>query len=86
MSTETLTIRIDSETKQKLDKLAQQTSRTKSFLAAEAITEFVKMQSWQIGQVQKGIEDCDAGRVIPHEQVEKWMKSWGKKKELPPPR
>jgi RHH-type transcriptional regulator, rel operon repressor / antitoxin RelB len=86
VSTETLTIRIDSETKQKLDKLAQQTSRTKSFLAAEAITEFVKMQSWQIGQVQKGIEDCDAGRVIPHEQVEKWMKSWGKKKELPPPR
>ncbi|MBM3761601.1 MAG: ribbon-helix-helix protein, CopG family [Acidobacteria bacterium] len=86
MSTETLTIRIDSETKQKLDRLAQQTSRTKSFLAAEAITEFVNMQSWQIGQVLIGIADCDSGRVVPHEQVEQWMKRWGKKKELPPPR
>jgi len=86
MSTETLSIRIDSVTKQKLDDLAQQTRRSKSFLAAEAIAAYVDLQSWQVSQIQQGIADCDAGRGVPHEEVKQWLKSWGKKGELPPPR
>ena len=68
---------IDSETKDKLDRLAQQTRRSKSFLAGQAILAYLHEQSWQIGQVQKGIEDCDAGRVVPHEDVKVWLQSWG---------
>ena len=25
--------------------------------------------AWYLAEVQKGIDDCDAGRVVPHEQV-----------------
>ena len=86
MSTETLSIRIDSDTKDRLDRLAQQTRRSKSFLAAQAISAYLEDQAWQIGQVHKGIEDCDAGRVVPHEDVKDWLQSWGSKDELAPPR
>jgi predicted transcriptional regulator len=29
--------------------------------------------------------DADAGRVVPHEEVVKWLKSWGTADELPCP-
>ena len=29
--------------------------------------------------------DVAAGRVVPHEDVRKWLLSWGQPDELPPP-
>ena len=29
--------------------------------------------------------DVKAGRVVPHEKVVKWLKSWGTAEKLPPP-
>jgi predicted transcriptional regulator len=29
--------------------------------------------------------DIDAGRVVPHEEVVKWLRSWGTLNELPCP-
>ena len=42
MST-TMTIRLDDEAKDRLDRLAESTQRSKSFLAAEAIREMREM-------------------------------------------
>lgn len=42
----TLTIRLNPETKQRLDKIAQQDRRTKSFLAAEAVEAYVSHREW----------------------------------------
>jgi predicted transcriptional regulator len=44
MST-TMTIRIEDEVKDRLDRLAESTQRSKSFLAAEAIREYVDSES-----------------------------------------
>ena len=82
---EMLTVRVSPETKKQLEALAKETKRSKSFLAAEAITSYLEMQAWQLEQVKAGIEDADAGRLIPFEKVKAWMESWGTQKELPPP-
>jgi predicted transcriptional regulator len=29
--------------------------------------------------------DVEAGRVVPHDEVVKWLRSWGKPDELPCP-
>jgi len=42
MST-TMTIRVEDEVKDRLDRLAESTQRTKSFLAVEAIREYVAL-------------------------------------------
>jgi predicted transcriptional regulator len=52
--TETLSIRIDSGTKQKLDALSKQSKRSKSFLAAEAIAAYVELEEWQLGEIHCG--------------------------------
>ncbi len=35
--------------------------------------------------VREGIASADAGRLIPWEDVRRWMLSWGTPNELPPP-
>jgi RHH-type rel operon transcriptional repressor/antitoxin RelB len=61
--TEILSIRLDAQTKQRLDSLARQSKRSKSFLAAEAIAAYVAQEEWQLGEIHAGIEELDeAGR------------------------
>jgi RHH-type transcriptional regulator, rel operon repressor / antitoxin RelB len=50
MKSTTMTIRLDNQLKIKLENLAEAMHRTKSMLAVEAITEFVKLQEWQISE------------------------------------
>ncbi|MBF0379884.1 MAG: hypothetical protein HQL69_02640 [Magnetococcales bacterium] len=45
-----------------------------------------ELREWQIQQIQKGIEEAEAGKTIPHEKVVQWVESWGSEKELPEPR
>jgi len=33
----------------------------------------------------EGEADADAGRVIPHEEVARWLATWGTPEEGPPP-
>jgi predicted transcriptional regulator len=35
--------------------------------------------------ILKGIASADAGKVIPYEDVRRWLLSWGTKDDLPPP-
>ena len=84
--TETLSIRIDSETKKRLDALSKRSKRSKSFLAAEAITAFVVSEEWQLGEIRDGIADLDSGQTVSQEKASKWLKSWGKAGEVKAPR
>src|SRR5579871_2170178 len=74
---ETLSIRIDVETKKRLDVVSKRLKRSKSFLAAEAIAAYVESEEWQLGEIQAGIAALDSGREVGHEKVSKWLKSWG---------
>ena len=84
--TETLSIRIDSETKKRLDALSKKSKRSKSFLAAEAITAFVESEEWQLGEIRDGVAELDSGQTVSHEKVSKWLKSWGKPGKVKAPR
>lgn len=86
VSTETLSIRLDPTTKQRLDELSRRSKRSKSFLAAEAITAYVEQEEWQLGQIHAAIEELDAGQAVSHEKVAAWLKSWGKAGEKKAPR
>ena len=84
--TETLSIRIDATTKKRLEARSRQSRRSKSFLAAEAITAYVESEEWQLGEIQGGIAELDFGKTVSHEKVSKWLKSWGKPGETKAPR
>jgi predicted transcriptional regulator len=39
----------------------------------------------KLAAIRKGKKDVQAGRIVPHKKTERWLRSWGKKRELPPP-
>ncbi len=84
--TETLSIRIDSETKRRLDALSKRARRSKSFLAAEAIAAYVQSEEWQLGEIQAGIAELDRGKALSHDKVSSWLNTWGKRGETKAPR
>lgn len=61
MATAVLTLRVPEEIKAKLDKLAQATHRSKSFLAEEAIARYIDLEAWQVGEIEQAIHEADKG-------------------------
>jgi len=55
-------------------------------LAAEAIEAFVTAESWQLGEIEAGLQDLDSDRAVEHQEVKGWLQSWGKKSERKAPR
>src|SRR5437588_13043487 len=81
MSSTTFTVRVDREAKRRLEKLARSTGRSRSFLAAEAINEYLNLNEWQVEGIKKAVSSLDETGGVPHEEVKAWVKSWGAKKE-----
>ena len=75
MSSATFTVRVDSAVKKRLEKLAKSTGRTRSFLAAEAIAEYVDVNEWQVAGIRQAMQSMDRGEGIPHEEVKQWLQS-----------
>ena len=86
MVTQTISVRLDAGVKRRLEALAKRSLRSKSFLAAEAIAQYVDAEEWQLGEIQEGLRDLDDGRIVSHEDVSAWLRSWGKARERKPPR
>lgn len=76
MST-TMTIRLESELKNRLDQLSEATHRSKSFLAVEAIKEFVELNEWQVQEINTAITEADNGDFATDEEMKNTLGKWG---------
>jgi RHH-type rel operon transcriptional repressor/antitoxin RelB len=72
----TMTVRLDDEVKERLDQLAQATQRSKSFLAAEAIREFLDNNEWQVAEVEAALKEADAGDFASGRAVAALGRKW----------
>jgi len=75
MST-TMTVRLEEDITERLEKLAEATQRSKSFLAAEAIREFVASNEWQISEIHQALGEADAGAFASDKEVKKLAAKW----------
>jgi predicted transcriptional regulator len=81
-----MTVRLTPELSEKLEAIARDTKRSKSYLASEAIASYVDRNAWQIEEIKKGLEEARSGTPgVPHDEVEKWVRSWDTDHELPRP-
>lgn len=65
----TLTVRLSSELKESLGTLAERTRRTRSFLAGEAIADYVERELEIVGRIERGLDDMRGGRVVSHDEA-----------------
>jgi predicted transcriptional regulator len=69
MDSTTMTIRVPVAVHEKLARLSKGTKRSRSFLAAEAVSAYVDRELSIIEGIQQGLADVAAGRVTPHDEV-----------------
>ena len=71
-----MTLRLDSKLKQQLDRLSRATSRSRSFVAADAIREYVELNNWQIEETKKAIKEADRGDFASEAEVRRTIRKW----------
>jgi len=74
--TSTMTIRLGNDLKDRLDRLAAVTQRSKSFLAAEAVKEYVELNEWQLQEIQSALNEADSADFAADEEVEEAFAKW----------
>jgi RHH-type transcriptional regulator, rel operon repressor / antitoxin RelB len=74
--TTTMTIRLESAVKDRLERLSEATRRTKSFLAAEAIREYVETNEWQIQEIRSALAEANAGDFASDRDAKTLTDNW----------
>ncbi len=87
MASKTMTLRLDAATLQRLDQLAEVTQRSKAWLAAQAVKDYLELNEWQTQAIRAAVKRADArgSKLIDHEKVDEWLATWGTAQERKPP-
>ena len=65
----TMTIRVSTDLRDRLDRLAADTRRSRSFLAAEAVEAYVARELAIVEGIGEGLEDVRKGRTVSHDEA-----------------
>ena len=74
--TETLSFRIPTGIKAKINNLAIASHRKKSDIMLGWITEKLELESWQIEETKKAISLADSGEIATEEEVLQMRNKW----------
>jgi predicted transcriptional regulator len=80
-----LNVRLNPELDDQLSSVAENLDRPRSWVVEQAIKEFIDLQTWHLAAIDEGLREADAGKLIAHDEVADWVKSWGTPDELPMP-
>ncbi|MBS1841614.1 MAG: ribbon-helix-helix protein, CopG family [Acidobacteria bacterium] len=75
-SSKILTLRLDQRDCNRLEKLSKATKRSRSYLAAEAIREYLTLNEWQVEEIRKAIAEADRGEFASDTEVKRMRKKW----------
>ncbi|HEB55265.1 MAG TPA: ribbon-helix-helix protein, CopG family, partial [Gammaproteobacteria bacterium] len=78
LMTHSVSVRLDDKTLNLLDKMTHIEDRSRSWLMAQAIKDYVANQMWQIEAIAQAVNKMDEGesKFVDHKQVEAWIDSW----------
>ena len=85
MASTPFSIRIDSEVKDKLEKICTLTDRSRAYVTSKAIEEYVERNSWKVEALEQAKKEAAKGEFISHEAMGEWIDSLGSENELPAP-
>ena len=75
--TNTMTLRVSDELKAKLDRYAQLTGRSMSYVAAAAVEEYLAWRVPQLEDLERAVQEADAGKFAADEEVSQLFSKYG---------
>lgn len=82
----TVTFHTSPEVKERLDRLATVTRRSKSFLTNEAVERYLSDEEAFVAAVEAGLAQANAGELIDHNRATAYLMSLGTDQPLPQPK
>jgi len=55
------TVRVKDDVADKLDQLAEKLDRSRSYLTAQAIEDFIEREAWQLAEIEAGLAEAERG-------------------------
>jgi RHH-type transcriptional regulator, rel operon repressor / antitoxin RelB len=86
MASTVLSVRVPEELKEQLEYLSRSTKRSKGYLAAEALGDYVKKNAWRAKELHEAIHEADKGVFVSHEAMLEWADALGAKGQSAPPK
>jgi len=75
--TNTMTLRVSDELKAKLDRYAQLTGRSMSYVAAAAVEEYLAWRVPQLEDLKRAVQEADAEKFAADEEVSQFFSKYG---------
>ncbi|MER8953625.1 CopG family ribbon-helix-helix protein [Mesorhizobium sp. M0833] len=72
------TVRVRDETADRLDRLAEKLDRSRSYVAAKAIEDFVAREEWQLAEIEAGLAEASQGDLAGASDVEAVVRKYVK--------
>ncbi|AZV20690.1 MULTISPECIES: CopG family ribbon-helix-helix protein [Mesorhizobium] len=63
------TVRLPDDTTNRLDQLAEKLDRSRSYVAAKAIEDFVARQEWQLAEIEAGLAEAERGEFASEQEL-----------------
>ncbi len=81
-----ISVRLDDDVLERLDRLGGELARPRSWLIAQAIQRYLDYEEWFVDADREGIESAEAGRTVERGEVVRWIDSWRSEAELDRPK
>ena len=69
MSNQTITIRTERNTVEKIGAIAQAMDRSRNWVIEDALRQYIDHQAWYLEGIEQARDSLKAGKGIPHEEV-----------------
>ncbi len=88
--TNPMAIKLPQQDRERLQKLGVARKRSAHWLAKEAISQFLDREEaaerFRLDALARWEEHCRTGRAVPHDEVARWLESWGGGQEAEAPK
>jgi len=70
------TVRVPEDVATQLDALASKLDRSRSYVAARAIGDYVAREAWQLAEIEAGLNEAERGDFASEAEVEGVLKKY----------
>jgi predicted transcriptional regulator len=77
---QSITLELDDETLQALDRLADRTELSRIDIVSHALRDYLQLQDWQPAKVQTGIEAADRGDFVREQEIDQIIQKYSSRK------
>lgn len=86
MDTKVVTAHLPIALADKVDEMAHRLERSRGWIVKQALADWIDQEEERRRLTLEALADVDAGRFVPHSEIERWANSLGTDDALAPPK